>query len=92
MTSSILIRLVGVEEGYIYVEKKFAGWLEGQYEEWMAPTASQVYFDNLESLLSSSLNFSKKEERGYRIESKGKDMIEWGYLYKLPWLAYINDN
>ena len=41
--------------------------------------------------MASTLNFSRKEERGYRIESKSKELIEWGYLFKLPWLAYLND-
>lgn len=57
----------------------------------MKPEASQKYFDNLENLLNNCLNFNKKQYNGYKIETQGKDFIRWGFLYKLPWILYVNE-
>jgi len=40
MTPTIIIRLLGLEEGYRFIVRHMGGWLEEQYKIWMSPRAS----------------------------------------------------
>jgi sulfatase maturation enzyme AslB (radical SAM superfamily) len=67
ITSAIFIRLTGLPEGYKFIEQKYPEWLETEYEKWVKPESSQMYFSNLEQLLNNCLNFSHRKSGGYKI-------------------------
>jgi len=73
------------------MEEKLDGWLEAEYERWVKPEASQAYFDNLQALLNNCLCFSRKQTKGYHIDAKRKEWLQWAFLYKLPWLLNVNE-
>ena len=91
LTTSIITGFLSNEKGLELVEKFYPDWLNAEFEKWHSPQHN--YCVNIDSKLNKSLNFAKKKDKSfYKITGNSNtNVYDLLFLYKLPWILYINE-